>query len=66
MSETMEQIEFQLRALEDRIVTLNANFMDEPDDDRRNAVQRELNALQIALDHYQALAVKGPQEVKLK
>lgn len=51
----MEQIEFQLRALEDRIITLNANFMDEPDDDRRNAVQRELNALQIAVGHYQAL-----------
>lgn len=54
MNEPMSQIESLLRVLEERIVTLNANFMTEPDDDKRAAVQRELNALQIAVDHYRA------------
>ena len=51
----MEQIEFQLQALQDRILTLSADFMAEADDNRRNAVQRELNALEIAVAHYEAL-----------
>ena len=54
MNEAMSQIESLLRVLEERIVTLNANFMTEQDDVKRAAVQRELNALQIAVDHYRA------------
>ncbi|MEO8726772.1 MAG: hypothetical protein ABI383_11725 [Acidobacteriaceae bacterium] len=64
MSETMDQIEFQLRALQDRILTLNSSYMEEPDDSRRNAVQRELNALEIAVAHYEALKVSGSQDAK--
>jgi hypothetical protein len=48
------QIESHLRILEERIVTLNANFMTEADDFKRAAVQRELNALQIVVEHYRA------------
>ena len=54
MNEAMIQIESHLRVLEERIVILNANFMTELDDTKRAAVQRELNALQIVVDHYRA------------
>lgn len=43
-----------LRGLETRIERLSASFMAEMDDSARNDIQRELNALQIAVEHYRA------------
>jgi len=52
-------IHAHLERLEDRIVRLSATFMSESNGAIRNDIQREINALQIALEHYKsALAIE--------
>jgi hypothetical protein len=48
------QIEAHLRHLQQRVSALNSSFMSEMDAEKRNAIQRELHALQIAIEHYRA------------
>jgi hypothetical protein len=48
------QIEAHLRHLQRRVSALNTSFMSEMDAEKRNVIQRELNALQIAIEHYRA------------
>lgn len=43
-----------LRGLEERIERLSASFMAESNDLARHDLQRELHALEIAVDHYRA------------
>ncbi|GAC1646738.1 MAG: hypothetical protein NVS9B15_05030 [Acidobacteriaceae bacterium] len=60
MTAAATNIEIHLRGLEERIVRLSAQFMAETDDGARYEIQRELNALQIALEHYKtALKIEG-------
>jgi hypothetical protein len=40
--------------LEERILRLTSTFMAEGNDHARYEIQRELNALQIAVEHYKA------------
>ena len=43
-----------IERLESRLNALNAEFMDEKNTDRRNQLQSEIRAVELALSHFRA------------
>ncbi len=54
MSEGAEQHESKVKHLEERVMFLTARFMSETDDASRHSIQRELNAVEMALEHHRS------------
>ena len=54
MGTTATPIREHLVRLEERISRLSSSFMSESDDAARADIQREIHALEIAVDHYRS------------
>jgi hypothetical protein len=55
ISQAEREIEVQIARLEQRLEVLNGRFMAETQSDRRNSIQREVFAVQTAVDHYRLM-----------
>ncbi|HEY0565521.1 MAG TPA: hypothetical protein VGC88_08050 [Terriglobales bacterium] len=55
ISQAERELQIQIARLEQRLEILNTRFMAENQSDRRNSIQREVFAVQTAVDHYRIM-----------